>query len=79
MCHSAGVDMLPKDFRFIPSELDKNKAESVAIIRARKDEIAKKIEKRLIETKTMPPMENDLTDQDRQDVKAYLLSIAAGK
>lgn len=79
MCHSAGVDMLPKDFRFIPSELDKNKAESVAIIRARKDEIAKKIEKRLIETKTMPPMDNDLTDEDRQDVKAYLLSIAAGK
>lgn len=78
-CHSASVDMLPKDFRFIPSENDKNKAESVAIIRARKDEIAKKIENRLIKTKTMPPIENDLTDQDRQDVKAYLLSLAAGK
>lgn len=78
-CHSASVDMLPKDFRFIPSEHDKNKTESVAIIRARKDEIAKKIENRLILNKTMPPIENDLTDQDRQDVKAYLLSIAAGK
>ncbi|MEA9356463.1 c-type cytochrome [Bacteriovorax sp. PP10] len=78
-CHSASVDLLPKDFRFIPSEKDANKAESVAIIRARKDEIAKKIENRLIKNKTMPPMENELTDQDRQDVKAYLLSIAAGK
>jgi cytochrome c553 len=78
-CHSASVDMLPKDFRFIPSETDKNKAESMAIIRARKDEIAKKIENRLIKTKTMPPIENDLTDQDRQDVQAYLLSLAAGK
>lgn len=78
-CHSASVDMLPKDFRFIPSEMDKNKAESMAIIKARKDEIASKIHNRLIKNKTMPPGESDLTDQDRQDVEAYLLSIAAGK
>lgn len=79
MCHSAGVDMLPKDFRFIPSEADKNKAESVAILKARKDEIAGKIEYRLIKTKTMPPMENELTDQDREDIKAYILSVAKSK
>lgn len=79
MCHSSGVDMLPKDFRFIPSEADKNKAESVAILKARKDEIAAKIENRLIKTKTMPPMANELTDQDREDVQAYLLSVANGK
>lgn len=78
-CHSASVDMLPKDFRFIPSEKDKNKAESVAILKARRDEIAKKIEHRLIKTKTMPPTDNNLTDQDREDIKAYLLSVAAGK
>ncbi len=77
-CHSASVDLLPKDFRFIPSETDPRKKESIAVMRARKNEIADKLNNRLMKTKTMPPppLGKDLTDQDRADVNAYLLSLA---
>ncbi|MBY0415982.1 MAG: cytochrome c [Bdellovibrionales bacterium] len=77
-CHSASVDLLPKDFRFIPSETDPKKKESVAVMRARKNEIADKLNNRLIKTKTMPPppLGSELSDQDRADVNAYLLNLA---
>ncbi|MBY0415980.1 MAG: cytochrome c, partial [Bdellovibrionales bacterium] len=81
MCHSASVDMLPKDFRFIPSSTDPKKKESIAVIQARKDEIEAKLKDRLLKNKTMPPppIGAELSDKDREDVNAYLLSLAVGE
>jgi hypothetical protein len=74
-CHSSSVDRLPKDFRFIPSDKDPKKQDSLNLLQTRSLELSQKIEYRLIKTKTMPPIENSLTDTDRESIQAYLLSL----
>jgi len=80
MCHSAGVDSgLPPDFRFVPDEeADASKLEeSHAVLHARVQEgFLKTLDYRLIKTATMPPLENSLSAQDREDIKAYIESMA---
>lgn len=75
MCHTASSELLPANLRFIPSDSDKDKEKSITLIKSRKNDIGAKIETHLIEEKTMPPISNSLTDQDREDIKAYLLSL----
>ena len=77
-CHSVGADSgLSSDFHFIPDENSSKEAiaGSIAILNSRMPELLKKIDHRLIETKTMPPMKNKLTDEDRLDIKTYLQSL----
>jgi mono/diheme cytochrome c family protein len=77
-CHSSGAGILPKDFQFIINEADSEnlQAESLAILHSRaKEGLADKIQNRLITTKTMPPMQTGLSDQDRSDIQAYLKSM----
>jgi hypothetical protein len=47
------AELLPKKLRFIASEEDPNKMESMAVLQARKNELPLKIENRLIKMKTM--------------------------
>ncbi|MDO9181121.1 MAG: cytochrome c, partial [Bacteriovorax sp.] len=75
LCHSASAEILPKELRFIGSEQDPKKMESLAVLQKRKKEITNKLEHHLIKEKTMPPMANELTDEDRDDVKAYLMNL----
>lgn len=75
-CHSASATTLPLDFRFIPSVKDPKREESIALLRTRaKEDLLDRFERRLITEKSMPPMANDLTDNDRRDIRAYLRSL----
>lgn len=80
ICHSAGAkSALPPDFRFVPNEKASNKefAESLAVLKARQQEgFSSTLQVMLIESKAMPPIKNTLTDQERGDIAAYILSLA---
>ena len=75
LCHSPNVELLPKHSRFIASEKDSNKDESLKTLNKRKHDLPALLEKKLINDKSMPPMANELTDQDRRDVINYINSL----
>jgi mono/diheme cytochrome c family protein len=79
ICHSSGANSaLPPDYRFIPDEKASpgDVQKSLAVLKARMQEgFLDKVEDRLIQNKTMPPIQNDLNAQDRDDIKAYIESL----
>ncbi|MBC7693051.1 MAG: cytochrome c [Methylotenera sp.] len=80
-CHSEGsYTGLSPDFSFIPNESagPENFQKSLARLKAgAKEGLLQKLEKKLVQNKTMPPPPagDDLTDQDRQDILSYLESL----
>ncbi len=76
-CHGPEADQLPTQFQFISSETDPNREESLAVLRSKPPEFIEKLNKRLLERKNMPPppMGADMTDADREAVRAYMMSL----
>jgi hypothetical protein len=74
-CHSASVNKLPKELRFISSVLDNNKKESISLLNVRAKEISQAIHEQLIDSKSMPPKDSGLTGSERTDIQAYILSL----
>jgi mono/diheme cytochrome c family protein len=81
LCHSPSAkSFLPSDFRFVPNEKDDpaHVNEAVAVMQARaKEGFLDRLDQRLVKSKTMPPIANVLTGQDRDDIEAYLKSLLA--
>ncbi len=70
MCHSlsgGGIGFIPKD-----SSTPQERERARAILTPG---LLRSLNEHLIEDKSMPPMSNDLSPQDREDIKAYIESF----
>lgn len=72
-CHSMEMEILPTEFNFIPGS-DED-AESLAILRSQPANFPQTLQQRLVDDADMPPGRNDLTKEDREALRAYILSL----